>query len=158
MKSWMYWIVICVLGMLASSCTDRGEISNPKESGKLESAAEQEKFDVFYERFKNDKNFQIERTIFPIKVTTYFGYGDSPEIKEAIELWAKAEVTSGKRSLYVDEATIKSAGYSHFVEMKSVNLASVFVGREESEAAVEYIFEQRSGLWYLVDYADYWGS
>ena len=140
---------LLITSILTASCAE------PIDPGKA--VDKDETFEVFYEQFKKDNKLRIERTSFPIKVTIYSGYGDAPENEPKIKYLEKTDVVSGKESLYIDEKIVKKSGYLHFIDKDKKDVVSVSVGAEGSETAVMYVFEKRSGRWYLIAHEDYWG-
>lgn len=145
----LIFTLLVVLAALMVSCTESSDSNKAVVQG--------ETFNIFYNQFRKNSKFRIERTIFPIKVTTYYEFGDNPDAKMKIAYLTRAGVVSGKTPLYVDEEIVKQSGYSHSVKEKTENEVFMLVGAEGSEAAVGYLFNKHNGKWYLTEHEDYWG-
>lgn len=141
---------LIVLSILTASCTESVDTGKRADKNKT--------FEVFYEQFKKSDEFRLQRTIFPIMVTDYSGHGDTAPIQKKVTYLSKKDVVSGKRGLYVEEEFAKKLGYVHFIAEKKENRVLVLIGPGESEPAVGYVFEKRSGRWYLIEHEDYWGD
>jgi hypothetical protein len=144
--------------LLAVSCSDTGGPKPSPKAGETQAVEGDRSFDSFYERFRKDEKFRIERTSFPVKATTYRSVGPAPDPKAQVRRLERDDVLSGKVRLYVNDDVVRRAGYVHAVSRRSETRVSVMIGAPNSDALVGYIFEKRAERWYLTELENYYGS
>ncbi len=105
-------------------------------------------FANFYAAFKFDSNFQLQRTRFPVKKTVFAGR------KIRVSYISRQSVIDGEEYLYLDQGIMQEAGYHEFFKNTTNGDVTVLVGPESSEPIVRYLFQNRFGCWYLVEYKE----
>jgi hypothetical protein len=112
-----------------------------------------EEFDVFYEKFRSDDEFKVERTKFPLIKRVLSGEGPDETVK--VFKIEKNKVLKKEELIYIDQAILKGAAYSEFFFKESETKVRVGVGEPGSEPMVVHKFQNVSGCWYLVEYVDH---
>lgn len=104
-------------------------------------------FDTFLTQFANDRAFQLERIVFPLRV--FVGDAKAP----ASEKWDRPRVTKLPPPLLVPRAELRAQGLKQSarqVDSKRIEVVQSAAGA----AAVRrlFMFELRSKCWYLASY------
>ncbi|HEX5056935.1 MAG TPA: glutaredoxin domain-containing protein [Gammaproteobacteria bacterium] len=118
------------------------------------SCAPAEDFDAFYEAFKADRGFQIQRTKFPLRKRVLSGSKPYLTTDEAVEV-EKSEVESGQELVYLDREIIETGGYTVRIEKQVPGEAEIITSPEGAEPLTIHRFHNVSGCWYLVELVSY---
>lgn len=112
-----------------------------KKSEINETAAANEDFEEFYEKFVSDKDFQIERVMFPVMGSNITDYEESEEW--TTENWV---MLSDVNNVDQNEFTVEILEDDNRVEHK--------IYLPNSGFGITYTFELIEGEWYLTERTD----
>lgn len=107
-----------------------------------------ENFTQFYALFKNDSQFQLQRTTFPVKKTVYINE------QASVSSISKQSVLNKEQYLYLDQQIMADSGYIELIKDKSNSEIEVLIGPEGSEPLVTYTFKNTAGCWSLTEYEE----
>lgn len=151
-----------VAGAMLSACSSPAFTPKPKpiDTSNTISTTQNldEPFETFYNRFKNDSQFKFDRTVFPIKATLFHMNTLDEQDVSVVQTWNLEDIKNGTKYLFVNENIVRSEGYSHQIKKQRNGTYKVEIGKINSEPACGYIFRQKNGNWYLVEFMNYWGG
>jgi glutaredoxin len=113
-----------------------------------------EDFDAFYEAFKADRGFQIQRTKFPLHKRVLSGSKPYLTTDVAAEV-ERSQVESGDELIYLDPEIIETGGYSVQINKGVPGEVEITTGPEGEEPITIHRFHNVSGCWYLVELVSY---
>ena len=125
-------------------------VIHPKTTISVEHASSgvdsNETFEEFLNQFNNDYNFQKNRVLFPLRITTLVDYEtnkfDTIHIQSAE--YQKHELTSPKSNIVDGQVMLRS-------ETISPNQHQITMLVEDTGIRIEFLFLMRENLWYLSD-------
>jgi hypothetical protein len=106
-------------------------------------------FDTFIARFANDRQFQLDRTLYPLQVQLGLA---GASIKQK---WERARLATLDAPLVARRAELSSQGlrqYARQLKAKQVELMQFRPGALDSGRF--YLFKLKRGCWYLSSFTD----
>lgn len=142
--------ILVLLTLVTLSCNTKTNDLRAKNSETTNSQQKVESFDEFFEKFKSDSTFQIDRVTFPFQ-STYLDLYDNKQVDKKIEItdWQhldfeyKDEYAKRDVDAYTQEA--KTSSDSVKIEIRGI----------DNGIYVDFVFKIKDGKWFLVSRDDY---
>ena len=107
-------------------------------------------FDAFLTQFVSDRQFQLERIAYPLRVFL----GDTQAKAPASEKWDRQQVKALAVPLLVPRAELSAHGLKQSArEVDSKRIEVVQSATGPAKARRQFVFELRSKCWYLASYS-----
>lgn len=107
-------------------------------------------FDAFLTQFVSDRQFQLERIVYPLRVFL----GDKGAKAPTSEKWDRQQVKALATPLLVPRAELPAHGLKQSareVDSKRIEVVQSATGSTKSRR--QFVFELRSKCWYLASYS-----
>ena len=107
-------------------------------------------FDAFLTQFVSDRQFQLERIVYPLRVFL----GDTQAKAPTSEKWDRQQVKALAAPLLVPRAVLHAHGLqqsARAVDSKRIEVVQSATG--PTKARRQFVFELRSKCWYLASYS-----
>ena len=107
-------------------------------------------FDAFLTQFVSDRQFQLERIVYPLRVFL----GDKDAKAPSSEKWDRQQVKALPNPLLVPRAELPAHGLKQSArEVDSKRIEVVQSATGPSKVRRQFVFELRSKCWYLASYS-----
>lgn len=105
-----------------------------------------ENFDTFFSMWSSNKQFSVERTIFPLKTIKYDSGGDEPE-----PIYGHVTKVEFEHSPSTVEH-MKENSLQHSISLVTAKTATVKIFKDGTDWQYEYHFKNRGGCWYFYEF------
>jgi hypothetical protein len=102
-----------------------------------------ENFNTFFSKWSSNKQFSVERTIFPLRTTKYDSGGIEPEPIRGLVNKDEFE----RSPSYAEYMKVNSL--QHSIESVTAKTATVKIFKKGTDWQYEYHFQNRGGCWYF---------
>lgn len=116
--------------------------------------ARAEEFKGFYEKFKADKTFRIQRTRFPLRKRVLSGSHPYRTTDEVVDI-EKNQVLTGQELVYLDPEVLEMGGYSERIYGGTEEGQVEVIGPENPEPVTIHRFHNESGCWFFIELTSY---